>query len=171
MAKLISMSPKMFTLIRNHLLQSSLEQVAFGFGKKDHSNMLTIMEVIPVPSENLEIQEIEYVVLSESTQAKLIKHAWDTGTSLVEFHSHPKQPQAHFSHSDLCGFREFVPHVWWRLKGAPYVAVVMGPRNFDALIWSTAPTVPERLDYLHVGLSIKQPTGLTINFLERGLIG
>jgi hypothetical protein len=77
----------------------------------------------------------------------LIKRAWDSGTSLVEFHSHPRDRwQAMFSPSDLAGFDEFVPHCWWRLRGRPYLAVVVAQRSVDALAWVTDPRRPVRLD-------------------------
>ena len=94
--------------------------------------------------------------------------AWDKQAALVDFHSHMSDVYpAQFSPSDLYGFRDWVPHVWWRLKGKPVLAVVVSPSSFDSLVWRASPNDPEVLTTLHVGGDAKSPTGLTLKELER----
>ena len=54
---------------------------------------------------------------------------------VAEFHSHPFNLPAEFSYADYCGLVETVPHMLWRLKRRPYVAVVIGPNDFDGIVW------------------------------------
>jgi len=106
--------------------------------------------------------------LTDGALARVIKTAWDDNAALVEFHSHtnPRFPAA-FSPSDLDGLEEMLPHVWWRLRGRPYVAVVVSPDGFDALVWRTSPDVPEPLETLTVGETGHAPTGITIAGMQR----
>jgi hypothetical protein len=75
-----------------------------------------------------------------------------------------KLPAA-FSPSDLFGLDEFVPHVRWRLKGIPYLAVVLGASDFDALVWRSRS--PEPLGSVRVGSRRLEPTGLTFQSLRQ----
>src|SRR6266487_1407438 len=100
--------------------------------------------------------------LADETRAQVIKRAHDLGASMVEFHSHPYPWPARFSESDRVGLEEFVPHVWWRLKGRPYAAVVVAPSGFDGLVWMTSPDRPEQLDGIACGDRLLRPTGLTL---------
>jgi len=114
-----------------------------------------------VSPEGFDLRSLHAIELSDATRARVIKRAHDLGASIVEFHSHPFPYQAEFSWSDRAGLRELVPHVRWRLKGRPYVAVVVAPRSFDALIWATDSPVPETLAGIRVGERCLRPTGLS----------
>ena len=59
------------------------------------------------------------------------------------------------------GFAEFVPHVWWRLQGKPYFAVVVTRKNFDGLAWIINPKTPQRLDGIALDSSVLKPTRLS----------
>jgi len=61
-----------------------------------------------------------------------VKEGIDWTTSRYLRTSTRKTP---FSPSDIAGFREFVPHIHWRLKGKPYGAVVVAPASIDAALW------------------------------------
>ena len=54
------------------------------------------------------------------------------GASLVEMHSHIGPWPAGFSYADRLGLQETVPHMWWRLKKRPYLALVVTNCSFDA---------------------------------------
>src|SRR5207249_9382808 len=93
------------------------------------------------------------VELTDEARARIIKTAWDTGTSPVEFHSHPGDYcGAMFSPIDMYGFSEYVPHCRWRLRGRPYLAVVVSPAGMDALAWTGG-------DGTSVGLEAIRPDG------------
>lgn len=56
--------------------------------------------------------------------------------TLVEAHSHGPRGVPTFSGSDWTGFSEWVPHVRWRLRGAPYAAIVVAAAGtLDAIAW------------------------------------
>jgi hypothetical protein len=100
---------------------------------------------------------------------QIIKWAWDAGASLVEAHSHGDTGTACFSPSDLCGLQEWVPHLWWRLRGRPYSAIVTTDKTFDAIAWIDDPDRPEQVHHLEiVGDGKRTATALTLPRL-RGL--
>jgi hypothetical protein len=98
----------------------------------------------------------------------MIKRAWDTGTTPVELHSHPGDIWgAKFSRSDMYGFSEYVPHCRWRLRGRPYLAIVVSPAGADALAWIDTTVKPVGLTAIRTkGKAVAVPTNQTINHLE-----
>jgi hypothetical protein len=106
-----------------------------------------------------------YLELKDETRARVIKHAHDLGTSLVEVHSHPLFDPV-FSASDEAGLRQFVPHVWWRLKGRPYGAIVVAPKGFDALFWLDGPKAPVTLSALDIDGTQLTPSGISLRNWE-----
>jgi len=156
-----------------HLLPRlfAVEEAAFLFVCRDpeeKAELFSYVDWIPVPPEGFLSRSAFHFELTDEIRAVVIKRAHDLGTSLVEFHSHRGRLPAKFSASDVLGFQEFVPHVWWRLKGRPYAAVVLSRSGFDGLVWSTGPNTPQRLNGIAVGKSVLTPTGLTS--LSGGLI-
>src|SRR5207253_2261676 len=79
----------------------------------------------------------------------LIKWAWDRDACLVEAHSHPRGDPARLSPSDFHGLAEWVPHLWWRLRGRPYAALVFGDATVDGLAWVDGAGRPEPIRELH----------------------
>ena len=164
----LQLSADQYQALWEHLLQGEQEQVAFLFAEvigAEHHLLFRIIDFYLVSPDELEVQESYHVSLTDGAQAKLIKMAWDMRLALVELHSHldPHFP-TQFSYSDLYGLAEFVPHVRWRLKGQPYAAIVVGPNDFDALVWRGDSA--ECLDLLEVGEQGLRPTGLTIDRLS-----
>jgi len=158
---------KVYKCVIQHLLprDSEHEEVAFVFAdvlrgtdelKVEHK------EWYAVPPDGFLVRSLGYIELTDETRASVIKRAHDLNATLVELHSHPYQSKARFSPSDLEGLKEFVPHVIWRLKDRPYVAVVVTPTGFDALIWLSSSNRPVGLSELQVGRRTLRPTGLTL---------
>lgn len=114
-----------------------------------------------MPDNGFIIRSPYHFELTEQMRATVIKKAHDLDASIVELHSHKGSRWAEFSESDLFGFQEFVPHVWWRLKGRPYIAVVVSHTSFDGLVWLTNPNIPQRLDGIVTENSFLRPTKLT----------
>lgn len=154
-----------------HLLQNDVEQVAIVFAAvdaKDDTIVFSANDVYLATADDFEIQLEFHVELTDEARARIIKTAWDTGTSPVEFHSHPGDRwQAMFSPSDMDGFAEYVPHCRWRLRGRPYLAVLVNPSGVDALGWTGAGGKPVALDAIRVaGGQTIVPTNRTIESLK-----
>jgi hypothetical protein len=154
------------TSLWRHLLRPKFaaEEAAFVYARYEEMDAIKVfryIEWIPVPPESFASRSKFHLELTDDMRAGAIKRAHDLGVSLVEFHSHAGSWPAKFSSSDLFGFREFVPHVWWRLKGRPYLAVVVSRSGFDALAWLKDSKTAVRLQGITVDGKVLTPTGLT----------
>jgi proteasome lid subunit RPN8/RPN11 len=150
-----------------HLLPRGnvLEQAAFLFAKSTQDEATLRFDV--VAADNLKATDFDeqgpgYLELADETRKRLIKRAHDLGTSLIEVHSHPMPRPAQFSEYDREGLLETVPHMLWRLANRPYVAIVVAPSGFDALVWLSDPDKPTSLDALVAGTQILKPTNLSL---------
>lgn len=163
---LLHIEPDMREQIWGHLLHQSkkAEAAGFIFAKSELRGDVQVfehMEWFPVPPEGfLELTD-KHFALTDEIRAWIIKRAHDLGASIVEFHSHKGPWPATFSLTDQIGFQEFVPHVWLRLKGKPYLAVVVAPTDFDGLAWITNAVSPQYLDGIVSGDIVLRPTQLS----------
>lgn len=128
---------------------------------QDDADVFEHVEWYPVPSDGFLVHTGYHFELTDETSARVIKRAHDLGASLVEFHSHTGPWRAAFSPSDQLGFQEFVPHVWWRLKGKPYLAIVVTQTDFDGLAWTVGPKTPQHLDGIVVEGTVFAATQLS----------
>jgi ThiF family len=160
MATLI-ISGRDFKKLLKHV-EKKTEQVAFLFCAPTSEESLSAKEVYLVPAKGL-LHESEYhSELTDEELSKVIKRAAQNHYALCEVHSHPSSgAQTKFSSSDKSGFAEFVPHIWWRLNGKPYLAIVIGEGFFDGLAWIKGPNHPEPIDFVKVGGKELRPTGIT----------
>lgn len=154
-----------------HLLQNDTEQVTIVFAvvePRDDATVFSAKDAYLATADDFEIHSEFHVELTDEARARIIKRAWDTGTSPVEFHSHPGDCRgAKFSPSDMYGFSEYVPHCRWRLRGRPYLAVVVTPVGMDALAWTGADGKPAGLDAIRLaGRAPIVPTNQTIKSLK-----
>lgn len=81
-------------------------------------------------------QDSDYLELADEARIRIIKRAHVLNGCLVELHSHPWDWPAEFSPSDRAGLNETVPHMRWRLKERPYLAIVVALTSYDALVWT-----------------------------------
>ena len=159
----LDLEPCTYRPLMTHLLppESSREQAAFLFAKpvngRDEVNF-EVREMYLVDQAEFSAHYFDYIELSDEARMGLIKKAHDLEASIVELHSHPGPLPAAFSAADRIGLKETVAHMWWRLKGRPYLALVVAPSGYDALVWFDNPRVPRALDGLRVGKTILQPT-------------
>lgn len=164
-------SDSSFRDLRRHLFQGERENVAFLFGRDSGDEgrlMLDVEGMYLVQNGEFDYQSAYHVALSDEALAKVIKTAWDLRAVPVEVHSHRSHRfPAAFSSSDFWGFRETVPHVRWRLRGAPYVALVIAPTGLDALVWAGESDEPEPMERLMVGPEAHIPTGISYARLVR----
>jgi hypothetical protein len=156
-----------------HLLPagSTLESAAFLFATHQEVNgkvIFTVQDSFLAQREDFAHQYSDYLELTDETRAAIIKKAHQLGVSIIEAHSHPGPWQAAFSKADLMGLEQLVPHMWWRLKHKPYMALVVAPTGYDALLWWDNPTVPCALEGIDTGGTIIKPTNLTIGGMFHG---
>jgi len=146
-----------------------VEEVAFIFAApQEVPSVLRALEIFRVPREGFRHQSDVHVSLTDETRAYVIARAWQLGGALIEAHSHRDDPPV-FSASDILGFADWVPHVRWRLRGRPYVALVFAPGGFDALVWDAPTGKPTGLARLTVdGQPARAPSGLTLRSLCGG---
>lgn len=166
----ISFPAEMHDALKSHLLHGrTTEQVAFMLGEPSRSGGLDlrVIDLYLVPSDEVDFGSSCHVRLADDVRGKVIKWAWDRDACLIEAHSHLGWYPASFSPTDLEGLKEFVPHVRWRLRGAPYGALVFTEEDLDGLIWIDD-DCPGPIDAVHVeGRASYTPTGLTIERFRR----
>jgi hypothetical protein len=154
-----------------HLLQNDVEQVAIVFAAVEATGDATVFvakDIYLATADDFEIHSELHVELTDEARARIIKRAWDSRTSPVEFHSHPGDYRgAMFSPSDMYGFADYVPHCRWRLRGRPYLAVVVSPAGMDALAWTGAGAHAVGLIAIRpAGGAVVVPTNRTIDSLN-----
>jgi hypothetical protein len=141
------------------------EAEAAGFFLADYApaaRSLHLREWRAIRADGFESRSNFHLVLRDDTRAEIIKWAWDSGASLVEVHSHDFG-LARFSPSDLDGLEDWVPHLWWRLRGRPYGAIVIDGETIDALAWIDDDHTPEQVIDLTVeGGEVVASTELTL---------
>ena len=168
MKTLLELSDHVYDDLIAHLLprEKNQEQAAFLFGRCErtkHQAYFTVIETRKLGPKDFAVQEGHYIELTDTARAALIKRAHDFGASLIEIHTHLGSRPAEFSPSDCIGLSETVPHMWWRLRSRPYLALVVTESGFDALVWLDSPKVPRVLDALLVGAKIIRPTNLSLD--------
>jgi len=166
MRAVLKMTAAEFHGLIEHLLPPSSrnEEAAFLYVRAIRAEhvIFEVQGVEKLSGDDLTTQEGDYLELRDDTRARLIKRAHDLGASLVELHSHPGPWPAKFSKFDFVGLAETVPHIWWRLRKRPYIAIVVAPSGFDALVWLDDPKVPRSLDALVAGDRLMKPTNLSL---------
>ena len=117
--------------------------VAFMFArvfKKEGVVSFDFIDMDLVQEHELESSGYYGIELGEDIWNRIMAKAFRLNASLIEAHSHPfSEKNVGFSQYDMKGFKELVPHLWWRMGGVPYGALVFGQRDFDALFWTENP--------------------------------
>lgn len=162
----INLPANIQTALWRHLLadKDGPEEAAFVFARAsslDGDDVFEHIDWLRVPREGFARHSAFHFELAEEQQAAVIKRAHDLGASIVEFHAHRGDWPAQFSGSDWAGFEEFVPHVWWRLKGRPYAAIVVTATGFDGLAWMKSAGSPIRVTELVANERVMAPTALS----------
>lgn len=165
---ILHLEPELKASVWAHLLpeRSVREQAAFLFVRATEEGeavRFDVVETALLTAHDFAVQHEYHIELSDAVRVRVIKRAHQLGASLVEFHSHRGPWPAAFSPSDRWGLRETVPHMRWRLKRRPYLAVVVSPDSFDALVWTHVQgLIPEPLAGVAVGSALMTPTNLSL---------
>jgi hypothetical protein len=157
--------------LRRHLLSGRFEQAAFAFSEylvTESATTFLVREISFAQSLDFDVQTAGHITLTDDALARLIKRAWDLRLSVVEFHSHPMSKHgASLSPSDLAGLADHVPYMFWRLRGRPYAAIVVGQAAVDGVAWIGGPDDIHAIDQLGIGDEVIRPTRETISLMER----
>jgi len=164
----IKLSSRSWTTLRRDLLGSNVEEVAIAYSefRSGPHNEFAVRTIELMAESDFERRSEFHVTLTDDALARVIKRAWDLKLSIVELHSHLDTATACFSPSDIAGLRDLVPHVWWRLRGAPYAAIVVTSAEIDGLAWTASAEQPEPIDELVAGKTIVRPSGRSFQRLE-----
>jgi hypothetical protein len=114
-----------------------------------------------IDAEQLEVSADGHALLSDEATLDAIKWAHAAQASLVEVHSHGRWRPAAFSGIDVAGFTDWVPGVRWRLRGAPYAAVVVADGTVDAWAWLDD-SPPVQITAVFIDGEVIETTGATM---------
>jgi hypothetical protein len=145
----------------DHLVRSA-DRIGF-FLADVNGGVFTLREWRPIADDALECMPNAHAVLTDDAAGEVIRWAHEGDASLVEVHSHGRFTPAAFSHIDVASLAEWVSGVRWRLRGAPYAAVVTAAGTVDAWAWIGATTEPAQVDAVVIGgTDIICTTGATL---------
>jgi hypothetical protein len=158
----ISSTADQFAALKQHLREP--ECVAFMYTDfRDECFHVIALEAML--ESDIASRSDRHVLLHDDVRPRLIARASARGWGLVEAHSHGPRGHAAFSPSDLAAFENWVPHLWWRLRGRPYAALVVAGDRWDALAWIDGPRDPRPVAQIDIagpaGDTRVIPTGTT----------
>jgi hypothetical protein len=162
----ISFPAELYDELSEHLSRYA-ESVAFMLAAPpDNDGVLRVQELRIVANE-VPSPQPDHCEINDALRGEIIQWAWNSGGCLIEAHSHGTLLlPARFSRFDIMQLSEWVPHVRWRLRGRPYVALVTASREIDGLVW-----IDDRLEAVDAllvdGQAPIQTTGLSMRDLER----
>ncbi len=165
---LLRASEDLYQRIVGHLIerQGDIESFAFAFAKKlQHPNgneEFACVDVMLVSPDHVEHDSQYHSVISDAILSDVFKRAHDLNASIVEFHTHLDPFPAEFSDTDWEGIEDTAKHALWRLRGNPYIAVVVTSAEFDGVIWRTDRDEPAQLDAISIDGRLLEPTGLSL---------
>jgi hypothetical protein len=158
--------------IYNHLIRENqlVEEAAFIFATvevNENKIVFNYKDKYFLSPSDFRIQTDYHIELEDHIRSQIIKKAHDLNCTIIEAHSHINQEEASFSYSDFIGFSEFVPHVIWRLRGKPYLALVFTSTSFDGLIWQKDKNKPIELDYILLSNKKLKSSQKSLDYLYR----
>lgn len=164
---ILRMPAKLYRVLWAHLLPrgNRREQAAFLFCSMRADGDQTVYDVREarfLKEGDFAVQAGDYLELTDETRIAIIKRAHALGACVAEFHSHPGPFPAAFSLSDRHGLSETVPHMRWRLGQRPYLAVVVAPKNFDALVFADDAGIPAPLAGIVIADPLQTPTNASL---------
>ena len=164
----LSASEDLYQRIVGHLIerQGDIESFAFAFAKKlqqpNGNEEFACVDVMLIPPDQVEHDSQYHSVMSDAILSDVFKKAHELNASIVEFHTHLGPFPAEFSDTDWEGTEEIARHALWRLRGNPYIAVVVTSAEFDGVIWTTDRDEPAQLDGISIDGRLLEPTGLSL---------
>ena len=159
----LTIPPSIASTLRDHLAGGRGEQLAFMLAEPTAGGFL-VTDCRTVAAPGLDDQTPWHLALGEDERGAVIKWAHEDGGVLVEAHVHRDGFAAALSPYDLDNLADWVPHVRWRLRHRPYIALVFSGGTFDGLAWGASYDAPEQVGTLLIEGSPALPaTGLTLS--------
>jgi hypothetical protein len=143
------------------------EEVAFMLaGETSDEGAFRISDLRFVDGHRFAHRSDDHAEPDDEIRGEMIRWAWESGDCLVEAHSHGAIfVPACFSRFDFSQFEDWVPHVRWRLRRQPYLALVIAGDQVDGLAWIGANA--ETIDRIEVdGRDDVATTGASFAYLE-----
>ncbi len=163
---ILKLDGRLKDVLWRHLLPdgSHREQAAFLYTAQTTAGENVVFDVVDrelLERRDFAAQHSDYLELADEARVRIIKRAHALNACIVELHSHPRKWPAEFSLSDRAGLKETVPHMRWRLKARPYLAIVVALTSYDALVWALDGDEPEAL-VVEVDRERLLPTGRSL---------
>jgi hypothetical protein len=164
----LHLDPQRSDRLAAHLGQGDDEQLAFLLATIDGDDAW-VSDIRLIEDVAFELQTPWHLGLDDEALGDVIRWAHRSSSTLIEAHVHRDGDPAHFSWSDWAGLDAFVPHVYWRLRHRPYIALVFAETTFDGLVWRADAITPEPLESLLVtDEPARLPTALSRRPAVRG---
>jgi len=141
--------------LQEYLFQGDgLERAAYGFAGLSYSDdrtTLTVRELWTVPPEAYVHQTGTGVEVAGRYVKQVLAHAFTSGLSLLEMHSHPFAfDQVGFSNIDEADERQKFPYVAGRIPGIRHGTMVFGRQSVDAHLYDPAQRTTTAVDHVTV---------------------
>lgn len=133
----------------DHLV-GGIDRIGFFLAEVD-GDVFTLSRWRAIGDDEVDHVPDSHAQLTDAAAADVVRWAHENSSALVEVHSHGRFAPAAFSRIDVAGLAEWVPGVRWRLRGAPYAAVVVAADTVDAWAWIDPTTEPVQVDAIVVG--------------------
>lgn len=169
---ILRLPEKIYKAFKAHLFSKEGEMAGFLFtcvSRKKSAMLFDFLDVELVQEHELANSGYYGIELGEEVWNRIKVKASKLNACIIEAHSHPfSEKNVGFSHYDMKGFEELVPHLWWRMNGTPYGALVFGQRDFDALFWTENPHDQKTLNCIMTDEGRKfKPTNITSRYYKR----
>lgn len=103
------------------------------------SDVLLARRLLPVPDDGYQIRRVDHVRIDPVAINRLVRHARDTGLSVITVHTHPGTNQPWFSSADDEGDSRLMPSLFAQMPGPHGSVVIAGDtRTPVARCWSEA---------------------------------
>ena len=157
----LSISEEEWQSVKSYL-QDDEEKVAFFYiENSENSNIWSVNGIKFLEPVDYANQSLYGVELADHVRPQIISYALSSKKGIAEIHMHGGKFPAMFSGIDIDGLRSLAPHMLWRLRTMPYVALVLGSDDYDGLVWFDVKAGVQTIRALRIDSKNLMPTGLS----------
>jgi hypothetical protein len=142
-------------------LDNAPEQMTFVKGRRSRLRRHSYVVTHILDLDQGDVDHRPHHGLTDADRQRFFAWAAESGDILIEAHSHGRGNPATFSHIDVEGLTEWVPHVRWRLSHRPYAALVFASKSYDGLAWLDS-SGPIPVTSIYFGARLVKATGRSI---------